>query len=42
MVRAMSIADYEEVHDLWMSIQGFGIRSMDDSNEGIRVFLKRQ
>lgn len=41
MVRAMSIADYEEVHDLWMSIQGFGIRSMDDSKEGIRVFLKR-
>ena len=41
MVRAMSIADYEEVYDLWMSIQGFGIRSMDDSKEGIRVFLKR-
>ena len=30
MVRAMSIADYEEVYGLWMSIQGFGIRSMDD------------
>ena len=41
MVRAMSIDDYEEVYDLWMSIQGFGIRSMDDSKEGIRVFLKR-
>ena len=41
MVRAMSIADYEEVYYLWMSIQGFGIRSMDDSKEGIRVFLKR-
>ena len=41
MVRAMSIADYEEVYDLWMSIQGFGIRSMDDSKEGLRVFLKR-
>ena len=41
MVRAMSIEDYEEVYDLWMSIQGFGIRSMDDSKEGIRVFLKR-
>jgi len=41
MVRAMSIADYEEVYDLWMSIQGFGIRSMDDSKEGIELFLKR-
>ena len=41
MVRAMSIDDYEEVYDLWMSIQGFGIRSMDDSREGIKLFLKR-
>ena len=41
MVRAMSIDDYEEVYDLWMSIQGFGIRSIDDSKEGIELFLKR-
>ncbi len=35
----MTIEDYEEVYALWMSIKGFGIRSIDDSKEGIeRVF----
>lgn len=41
MIRAMKIEDYEGVYDLWMSIHGFAIRSIDDSKEGIRVFLKR-
>ena len=41
MVRAMTIEDYEEVYALWMSIHGFGIRTMDDSKEGIERFLKR-
>ena len=33
--------DFEEVHALWMSIHGFGIRSIDDSKEGVKRFLKR-
>ncbi|MBQ5677113.1 MAG: GNAT family N-acetyltransferase [Lachnospiraceae bacterium] len=41
MIRAMEIADYEKVHDLWMSIKGFVIRSIDDSKEGVERFLQR-
>ena len=37
----MTIEDYEQVHDLWMKIHGFGIRSVDDSREGVERFLKR-
>ena len=35
-VRTMQIEDYEGVHDLWMTIKGFGI---DDSKEGVERFL---
>lgn len=41
MVRAMTIKDYNEIYALWMRIHGFGIRSMDDSREGIERFLQR-
>lgn len=41
MIRSMTISDYEQVYDLWMSIKGFAIRSVDDSKEGVAVFLKR-
>ena len=41
MIRTMTIEDYEQVHDLWMKIHGFGIRSVDDSKEGVERFLKR-
>ncbi|MCR5503510.1 MAG: GNAT family N-acetyltransferase [Lachnospiraceae bacterium] len=37
----MTIADYEEVKELWMSIHGFAIRSVDDSREGVERFLAR-
>lgn len=40
-IRSMTIADYENVHGLWMKISGFGIRSMDDSREGVERFLAR-
>lgn len=40
-VRTMTIADYEGVHDLWMTIKGFAIRSIDDSKEGVERFLAR-
>lgn len=41
MIRTMTIEDYQGVHDLWMSIKGFAIRSVDDSREGVEMFLKR-
>lgn len=40
-IRAMQIGDYEAVYRLWKGIRGFGIRSIDDSEEGIRRFLTR-
>ena len=41
MIRTMTIEDYEEVYKLWKKIQGFGIRSIDDSRAGVEKFLKR-
>lgn len=40
-VRTMTIEDYQGVYDLWMSIKGFAIRSIDDSKEGVDRFLYR-
>ncbi len=40
-IRSMTESDYDEVHALWMTIHGFGIRSIDDSKEGVLRFLKR-
>lgn len=37
----MTIDDYDEIFELWMKIKGFGIRSVDDSREGIARFLRR-
>lgn len=41
MIRAMEEKDYEQVHNLWMSIKNFAIRSKDDSREGVIRFLRR-
>ena len=41
MVRVMKIEDYDQIYTLWSKIKGFGIRSIDDSREGIERFLKR-
>ena len=40
-IRVMTIGDYEKVYGLWRTIKGFGIRSMDDSREGVERFLRR-
>ena len=40
-IRVMTIDDFEQVHELWMGIHGFGSRSIDDSYEGVERFLKR-
>ena len=37
----MKIGDYEGVSELWHSIQGFAIRSIDDSPKGVEAFLNR-
>ena len=40
-IRKMTIEDYDGLFGLWMTIKGFGIRSVDDSREGVAKFLKR-
>ena len=40
MIRAMMIEDYEGVYKLWKQTKGFGIRSIDDSREGLERFLR--
>ena len=40
-LRVMQIEDYENVYKLWMTIDGFGFRSIDDSKAGVARFLKR-
>lgn len=41
LIRVMTINDYKQVDALWHSIEGFGIRSIDDSREGVELFLRR-
>jgi len=41
LIRTMDISDYEGVKTLWMSISGFGIRTIDDSKSGVERFIKR-
>lgn len=41
IIRSMRVEDYKKVYDLWVGIEGFGIRTIDDSEEGIIRFLKR-
>ncbi|MGL4772526.1 MAG: GNAT family N-acetyltransferase [Clostridium sp.] len=40
-IRNMVIKDYENVYALWMSCVGMGLNSIDDSKEGIEIFLER-
>lgn len=40
-IRVMTMGDYDSVYSLWKSIQGFGIRSIDDSRDGVARFLQR-
>ncbi len=40
-VRTMTIDDYEGLYALWKTIRGFAIRSIDDSEAGVRRFLER-
>lgn len=37
----MKIEDYEAVYELWSGIQGFAIRGIDDSKDGVERFIRR-
>lgn len=41
MIRAMKMEDYDKVYELWCTIKGFALRSIDDSKEGVERFLQR-
>lgn len=41
MIKIMTIGDYPELFSLWENTPNMGLRSLDDSEEGIRLFLKR-
>ena len=40
-IRIMKEEDFDEVHHLWEGIRGLGLRSIDDSREGVVRFLRR-
>lgn len=40
-IRLMTLADYYAVYTLWTTTAGMGLRSLDDSKEGIAKFLLR-
>lgn len=40
-IRPMVEEDYEKVYKLWKTIKGFGIRSVDDSKDGVVRFIRR-
>lgn len=41
LYRLMTIEDYEAMFRLWVHTSGMGLRSLDDSKEGIGFFLER-
>lgn len=41
MIKKMTIDDYEKFFEMWQSTPNMGLRSLDDSKEGISFFLKR-
>ena len=41
MIHKMSIEDYDAVYALWANTPNMGLRTLDDSKEGIALFLRR-
>lgn len=41
MIKVMTVNDYEKLFALWKETPNMGLRSLDDSREGISRFLKR-
>jgi ribosomal protein S18 acetylase RimI-like enzyme len=40
-IRKLTINDYEEIYELWMSTPGMGLNDIDDSKSGIDKYMKR-
>ena len=40
-IRPMTIADYDQLHALWLSTPGMGLNNLDDSREGVAKYLER-
>ena len=40
-IKTMTIEDYQGLYALWKTIRGFGMRSIDDSREGVERVLER-
>ena len=41
MIKVMTISDYEKLFALWKGTPNMGLRSLDDSKDGLSRFLKR-
>lgn len=41
MIKVMTLEDYEALYSMWASMPNMGLRSLDDSKEGIEKFLRR-
>ena len=41
VIRFMTIEDYEKVYQLWLSCIGMGLNNLDDSKDGIAIYLDR-
>lgn len=41
MIEKLNLTDYEALYALWKRTDGMGLRSLDDSYEGIRKFIDR-
>lgn len=41
LIRVMKVEDYKKMFKLWNQVKGLGIRSVDDSEENIVNFIKR-
>ena len=40
-IRTMTINDYERVYSLWLNTPNMGLNNLDDSKDGIAIYLAR-
>ncbi len=41
IIEKLNMKDYNEIYELWNNTKGMGLRSLDDSYEGINRFINR-
>lgn len=41
MIRKLTISDYDAIYKLWSQTEGMGLRSLDDSRQGVNKFIDR-